>query len=387
MPWHGPGGLPAGDGVQRVRLPQVPRGGLRPPGLPVGLAPGVLPARVLRGALQQPAHGLLLAGRPGPRRPAERDPHPPPRREPEPGGVHPRGGESAHRAGLRARVGRRHRRAGGGGAGGARSLPLAFGLPPAHPGGPQAPGGGEPDLGGGLRALRPHPAGAPLAGRALAGPRVRRAAHGRARGPRPDGAGARRPVRGHRLPRPGRLGPHGGRVPHAPLLGRAPPPLPPHGAAPPGDRLLGPAPGAAPARHGAGRRAGHRAPAAGDRQGLRLRPDGGRGRAGQRDREARRVRAGQVGGAHGALPGRAGPAPEGRGEPQRHRRSGGGGAVRSGCGADGPTPAGPGRARAPWTPGRFASPSRAPWSTGWTRTGRARAPSATSPPSGRARRG
>ncbi len=75
-------GLPPGGGVQRVRLSQVPRRRLRPPGLPVGLAPALLPDRVLRWALQQPAHGLLLPGRPGAGRPAPRHRDPPPPREP-----------------------------------------------------------------------------------------------------------------------------------------------------------------------------------------------------------------------------------------------------------------------------------------------------------------
>ena len=53
-----------------VRLPEEPRLRLRGAGLPVGLAAPLLPGRVLRGAAQQPADGLLLAARPDRRRPA-----------------------------------------------------------------------------------------------------------------------------------------------------------------------------------------------------------------------------------------------------------------------------------------------------------------------------
>ena len=85
------GAGPPPGGVQRVRLPQVARGGVRAARLPVCLAAALPPDRVLRRAFQQPADGILLAGRDRAGRPPPRRGRAAPRRERERGRMHLRG--------------------------------------------------------------------------------------------------------------------------------------------------------------------------------------------------------------------------------------------------------------------------------------------------------
>jgi len=173
----GPGGgrgdgearLPPGGRVLRVRIPQVPCGRLRPSRLPVRLAPAPLSHRVLRGAFQQPAHGLLLPGRPGPGCQALRDPPAFALREPERRTLHSRGRESSRRTWICPGMGRGDRRTGGPRAKGTGRLSGPGRLPPAHPGGPEAPRHRESRVGGRDGRLRPHSPGASLAGRSVAG--------------------------------------------------------------------------------------------------------------------------------------------------------------------------------------------------------------------------
>ena len=96
--------------VRLVRVPEKPRRRLRAPRLPVGVArQGVPPGRVLHGALQQLADGVLPAPRVHQRRPAPRRRGAAAGRQHLAGEVHGGGWGGTDRARLRAGAGRRRR--------------------------------------------------------------------------------------------------------------------------------------------------------------------------------------------------------------------------------------------------------------------------------------
>ena len=75
--------------LRQLRLPRVPLGVLRLPGVLERLAEAPPPRRLLRRAAQRPAHGVLGPPDPGGRRPPPRGRCPPARRERQPGGGDP----------------------------------------------------------------------------------------------------------------------------------------------------------------------------------------------------------------------------------------------------------------------------------------------------------
>ena len=104
-------------GLLRLRLPQVARGRVRPPRLPVGVAAAPLPGRVPLLAPERAADGLLPAVDARPRCPAAGRGDPPSGRQPERGALHVRGRCGADgaqvrqvRGGGRRRGGRRRAR-------------------------------------------------------------------------------------------------------------------------------------------------------------------------------------------------------------------------------------------------------------------------------------
>ncbi len=303
-----PGGLRPVGGLRRVRLLQEPRGGLRQDRLRDPLPQGPLSRPLLLRPAERPAHGLLQSRGGGGGRQTPRGEDPPRRREPEPGPVYRGGWPPPVGFLLRGRPGRGQPGGAGGGQGGWALLFLA-GLLPAHPVAPV--GGGEPDSGGGHGWLGQGQERVDLG-----------AGHPQLRG---GGAGPFAASGGDRPAGTDAGGGDQGGVRH---------PGPPRGRA---DRSPAPStareavcveeqgPGEEAERgEGAGSRFGGGAAAAPDSQGLRVHHHGGRGRADEHHRQARRVSAVLQGAAQLLSIDRGGDRTEARGDPQRPGRGGGG---------------------------------------------------------------